>query len=96
MSRGSNPRHAQITGDLGFAVQFNAKSTTTSNHPSPFQALDGRTCHLPLQNSQLSTDMTDDRVQTLLTTWRDNRHNIYHSCKANEQASQEALKVQNL
>ena len=25
MSRGSTPRHAQTAGDLGFAVQFNAK-----------------------------------------------------------------------
>ena len=52
---------------------------------SPFQALYGRTCCLPLQNSQLSTDATDHRVQTLLTTWRDVWRNICHSRKANEQ-----------
>ena len=52
---------------------------------SPFQASYGRTCRLPLQNSQLRTDTTDDREQTLLTTWRDVRSNIRHSRKANEQ-----------
>ena len=52
---------------------------------SPFQALYGRTCRLPLQNSQLGTDATDHRVHTLLTTWRDVWRNICHSRKANEQ-----------
>ena len=28
MSRGSTPRHAQMAGDLGFAVQFNSNSKT--------------------------------------------------------------------
>ena len=26
MSRGSTPRHAQMAGDMGFAVQFNAET----------------------------------------------------------------------
>ena len=26
MSRGSTPRHAQMAGDLGFTVQFNAET----------------------------------------------------------------------
>ena len=29
MSRGSTSRHAQIAGDLGFTVQFNARSSTS-------------------------------------------------------------------
>ena len=79
--RANQPWERQV----GTALAAYRQNVHSSVGVSPFQALYGRTCRLPLQNSHLTTDTTDDRVQTLLTTWRDVRRNIRHSRIANQQ-----------